>query len=328
MTLREAHAKIWNSWSKKRPRTIREAVGIDGQDLVSFLKCLQLDSALCYQVYDLEWELQPARAAILRVDAPVALPPLADLSHADTDYVAGWLDPCSLQRMARVFHERIEVRERQTSSHYREFEFLLDDDGPAGLLPVDRGPAAELADYGGPFRPNLRYEDFSKDRLMKLAVVYAGLGLDLDGLWQMTFRGATDDKTGVLAEVKLWGQGSDYWQTQTIDALGIRGNNVTAAMKAMQMDPQHLLFRLDMEMIDDTRGVWTNRHCHAVEFSEATDDLYMQMHMCKLDWTAYRNAGRHFNVNIEAFPHELPPRCGSDVCCKWEFRLLPETQIS
>jgi hypothetical protein len=184
----------------------------------------------------------------------------------------------------------------------------------------------ELADYSGPFRPNLRYEDFAKDRLMKLAFVYAGLGLDLDGLWQMTFRGATDDKTGVLTEVKLWDSGSSYWQSQTIDALGIKGNDVAAAMKAMQMDPQHLLFGLEMEMVDETRGVWTNRHCHAVEFSEVTDDLYMQMHMCKLDWTAYRNAGLHFNANIEAFPHELPPRCGTDVCCKWELRLLPEAQ--
>jgi hypothetical protein len=324
----EIQGKIWNSWSKKRPTTIRDAVGIDGSDLVSFLKCLQLDSTLCYGVYDLKWELDDARRALLRITSPVELPPLADLDHPDTAYRAAWLEPASLQRIARVFHPSIEVRQADSGEAYRVFEFVLDEDGEVSELPVEFGEAHELPDYSGPFRPNLRYQDFAKDRLMKLAYVYAGLGLDLDGRWQMGYRGATGDKEGVQAEVELWDRGSKYWQAQTINAVGIRGDDVSAAMKAMQMDPQHLLFRLEMEMVDEHRGVWTNRHCHAVEYSEATDDLYMQMNMCKLDWNAYRNAGSHFNANIEAFPHELPPRCGTDVCCKWELRLLPEPKAT
>jgi hypothetical protein len=324
--LAELQDGIWNRWSRKRPEGIRAAAGIDGKDLLSFLKCLQLDSCLCYEVYDLAWELEASRRAVLSVREPLPLPQLSKLERSDTNYRAAWLEPASLQRIARLFHPDIQVAALEPGDAHRRFEFVLDDDGPAAALPVDEEGGGELQDYSGPFRPGLRYPHFARERLMKLAYLYAGLGLDLDAHWQMAYRARHGDKEGVQAELDLWAQGTRYWQTQTIRALDIRGNDVAAAMKAMQMEPQHLLFALEMEMRDANHGTWTNRHCHAVTYAEATDDLYMLMNMCKLDWIAYRVAGSHFNEKIEAFPLELPPRCGTDVCCKWELRLRPERE--
>jgi len=324
--LAKVQDSVWKRWTKKRPQGIRKALSIDGKDLVSFLKCLQLDSCLCYGVYNLEWELEPARRATLTVREPVALPQLMDLTKTDTNYRAAWLEADLLQSIAHEFHPEIKVRDLPPGDAFRKFEFVLDQDGEASALPLDDKDDHELHDYNGPFRPNLRYQHLAKPRLMKLAYLYAGLGLDLDAHWQMAYRKKYGDKEGVKAEIDLWKYGSGYWQMQTIKALNIRGNDVAAAMKAMQMDPQHLLFGLQVELIDANHGTWTNRHCHAVDFAEATDDLYMLMNMCKLDWEAYRVAASHFNDKIEVFPLEYPPRWGTDVCCKWEFRLRSDAE--
>ena len=89
--LAEVQDSVWNLWTKKRPQGIRNALAINEKDLISFLKCLQLDSCLCYGTYDLEWELEPARRATLTIREPVALPLLKDLATADTNYRSAWL---------------------------------------------------------------------------------------------------------------------------------------------------------------------------------------------------------------------------------------------
>jgi len=45
---------------------------------------------------------------------------------------------------------------------------------------------ADLVDYSGEFRPNIKYQDFSKEALARLLTQYARLGLALDGWWQNT----------------------------------------------------------------------------------------------------------------------------------------------
>ena len=172
---------VWKRWTKKRPQGIRKALSIEGKDLVSFLKCLQLDSCLCYGVYDLEWGLEPARRATLTIREPVALPRLMDSTNTDMNYRSAWLEAGLLQSIAHEFHPEIKVRDLQSGEAFRKFEFVLDQDGDASALPVDDKDDNELHDYNGPFRPHLRYENLAKPKLMKLAYLYAGLGLDLDG---------------------------------------------------------------------------------------------------------------------------------------------------
>jgi hypothetical protein len=42
---------------------------------------------------------------------------------------------------------------------------------------------SEMNDYSGPFRPNLKWEDFSKDFLIKLMKVWQYAWLEMAGQW-------------------------------------------------------------------------------------------------------------------------------------------------
>lgn len=49
-------------------------------------------------------------------------------------------------------------------------------------------PIAELQDYSGEFRPNIKYQDFSEDALARLLTEYSRLSLALDAWWQDVVR--------------------------------------------------------------------------------------------------------------------------------------------
>ena len=46
---------------------------------------------------------------MLTIREPVALPRLKNLDESDTSYRAAWLEVASLQRIAHLFHEKLEV---------------------------------------------------------------------------------------------------------------------------------------------------------------------------------------------------------------------------
>jgi len=185
---------------------------------------------------------------------------------------------------------------------------------------------ADLVDYSGEFRPNIKYQDFSKEALARLLTQYARLGLALDGWWQNTVREKYGKDEAIKLELAVWDRGIPYEQERVMKALNIQGNDVAACFKELQMDPQLCMdiFDITWDLKNNNHGILTVNRCPAVEWFESVNDTKTMLAMCDLDSRAFNKIARFFNPKIQATALKLPPRKSlNEIACQWEFKLEP-----
>lgn len=183
---------------------------------------------------------------------------------------------------------------------------------------------AELQDYSGEFMPDIKYQDFSKDALARLLTEYARLDLALDAWWQDTVREKYDEKIAIELELAVWARGVPYQQQRVIEALNIRGHDVAACFKELQMDPQFRppMFDISWDLKNSNHGIFTLNRCKAVDYFEKQGDTKTMLAMCDLDWKAFERIARFFNPDMKVTALKLPPRkSNDDIACQWEFKL-------
>jgi hypothetical protein len=83
---------------------------------------------------------------------------------------------------------------------------------------------AELKDYSGPFNPDLRFEDFSKETLVKLLKEYSRLYLILHGSWHTLVRERFGDRANIDLDCSQWmlsAPANAHWPAREIIRLGL-----------------------------------------------------------------------------------------------------------
>ncbi|MFC1944188.1 DUF6125 family protein [Chloroflexota bacterium] len=186
---------------------------------------------------------------------------------------------------------------------------------------------AGMEDYSGDFKPNVRYQDFSREAQARLLVEYARLGLALDGWWYSTIQERYSNAEAIECEKAVWDRGIPYQQQRIIKALNIQGNNVEACFKTLQMDPQFCIeiFDIEWELEVPDHGIYTVNRCRAMEIFEKQGEAEKMVHMCQLDRDAFIKIARFFNPDMKVKALKLPPRKGPDeIACRWEFEIGPK----
>jgi hypothetical protein len=183
---------------------------------------------------------------------------------------------------------------------------------------------AELQDYSGEFRPNIKYQDFSKDALARLLTEYGRLGLALDGWWHTTVREKYGKDEAIKLEVATWERGIPYEQQRVMEALNIKGNDVATLFKELQMDPQYCLaiFDITWDLKNNNHGIFTVNRCRALEKFEKQGDMKTALEMCNLDINAFDKIAKFFNTNMKVNTLKLPTRKGpNDIACRFECKI-------
>ena len=62
----------------------------------------------------------------------------------------------------------------------------------------------ERVDYSGEFDPDLKFEDFSKDTLIKLLGVCAKLYQTVDGYWYMSVKERAGNEEALACDFWVW----------------------------------------------------------------------------------------------------------------------------
>jgi hypothetical protein len=189
----------------------------------------------------------------------------------------------------------------------------------------------ELDDYSGEFRPDARYEDFSKEALGRLIEEYCRLGFRLDGTWQEVIRKRRGVEEALAAENEVWDQLVPFWQSRVAKALKIQGDDVATYLKLLQMDPQmcYRLMGAECELHDEDHATLRVRACHAVKyFKHMTGDLEMLDAMCRLDKRAFEKSARYVNPEIQVEEKILPTQEGAPDDPHCEFRIWRERKGS
>jgi len=188
----------------------------------------------------------------------------------------------------------------------------------------------DLSDYSGKLVPDVRYESFSKDVLVKLLEQLNKNYLGLDGLWfQRAIKGVG------LDEATVWSR--DNWVTQCgiemariRELMNIQGDDVEALFKGIQLCSGFpiAILKWEMELANPNHGVITVHGCPAVDTFERWGDKGTPVltKICKeLEPPAFEAYVKKVNPNIKIIELMTPPRKSRDEpCCKWEFILEEE----
>lgn len=195
-----------------------------------------------------------------------------------------------------------------------------------GELKVD--PNVELQDYSGPFKPDLRFTDFSREALAKMymhSCEYLLLIMEYYQAWVV----------GKLGMEGMHEMMRDVWGNEEFlkklmaskkEYMGISGDDIETLAKDFQMDATALpdkLYQCTHELPSKDRFIYTFRKCRGVDVLEAVDENLLG-EMCRATCPpAITATALAYNPNIETKILKIPPRTqqmkDEGICCQWEF---------
>ena len=185
---------------------------------------------------------------------------------------------------------------------------------------------AELDDYRGEFRPDLKLSDFSKEALLRLLTAYARCYPGMDGLWFTLCRERFGDAIARELDEEIWARRALEPEARRVcQALGIEGDDVTALFKLFQTQPGFapLGFDIRYELKSPRHGICTVWNCRSIEYFARHDDWETARWVCqRIDQLGFEAAAAYFNPAIKVIPLRLHPRGVDDrPHCVWEFRI-------
>ncbi|TDD37444.1 hypothetical protein E1287_08745, partial [Actinomadura sp. KC06] len=124
----------------------------------------------------------------------------------------------------------------------------------------------ERKDYSGEFDPDFRFEDLSKEALVRLVREYALIAqiLDRSALTAVGLRYGQR----VVEEIAIeeWKGASPVYTRRIREIMKIEGTGVSAIFKCLQLDPgfaQHYM-DVEYELVSETHGFFQLRSCGAL----------------------------------------------------------------
>ena len=183
----------------------------------------------------------------------------------------------------------------------------------------------ELQDYSGPFRPNLRFTDFSRKQLARLFLTQHQYDLGMMQAYETFCLTKTFDiKKRSEISTSVWSN-QLYIDARNIMAkyMNTGGTGIDGFLKAIQVDitSQPPNFDQTFEMPSANLGHMTYNKCAGVTQMESLglDNLYIK-DVCALDPPAIGKSTSLYSSNMKLNILKMPPRTYNDeICCKWEF---------
>lgn len=184
----------------------------------------------------------------------------------------------------------------------------------------------ELADYSGEFKPDLSFEDFSKEALVRLLTEYARVFLATDGYWYTLIRNRHGDEEALACEKIVWERTYTYDPRRITQAMNIQGKDVAACMKALRLSPGFPIgvFDYRIELKNPNHAILTVTHCPSLLFFER-EKAGRDITIChELEGPTFQAYANFFNPAIKVTALKLPPRKSKDeIACQWEWKLEP-----
>ena len=189
----------------------------------------------------------------------------------------------------------------------------------------------KLDDYRGPFEPDLRLSDFSREGLMKLVEVGGEIYGNVNRNWYAAAVKRFGQEVADEMHHEVWfaDGGSGDHENYTISRLmGFQGEDeVTTPMKVWQCLPaMSTRMTLTFEQTGENRWEMYTPQCGVPEQGERGGPEVMAFMVNKicahLELFGFRHGAARWNANIRIDPMKLPPRADpSEPHCRWSITL-------
>ncbi|MFC2000798.1 DUF6125 family protein [Chloroflexota bacterium] len=182
---------------------------------------------------------------------------------------------------------------------------------------------AELNDYSGPFKPDLTFDDFSKEFLLKLMTLWQFAWLHMNTSWFEVVKERFGIDAAIKCNLQAIVEASERVYPRYPKVAGYEPTTVREAMKSLQLGTVNNiggLFPSEYEFKSDNHLIWTIVQCRGLLAHErrAPEMIYPTCHI--LEKAILKK--QLINPRIKVTPLKLPPRESYDeIACQWELKL-------
>jgi hypothetical protein len=191
--------------------------------------------------------------------------------------------------------------------------------------------AAGRPDYSGDFDPDFRYEDLSREALVRLVREYALIAqlLDRSVFAAIGMRYGQDAVTDLAIEE--WRGASPIYTERIRKIMNIEGNGVPAIFKQLQLDPGFAQHYMDVqyEVVDENHGYFQLRSCGALLDVEPFGERAVTSMCHTIEDGTFDVTAQAVNPKARIRPVHRPPRvpAGRVPVCRWEVVIDDDTEV-
>jgi hypothetical protein len=187
----------------------------------------------------------------------------------------------------------------------------------------------ELKDYCGDYNPNIKFEDFSKDALIRLIQAYQINFIGYMGMWNTYNREHMSIEDAWDKDASVYEKSVGKFEIPMVcQAMKIEGDTVADMLKYFQMCPDGAregLYEFTTELINEDHAILTFTRCPSLfYFEKKKSDIDIKC-LCGpggCEDRAFTEICRVFNPKMTCKALKIPPRESvDDICCKWEFKI-------
>lgn len=182
---------------------------------------------------------------------------------------------------------------------------------------------SELEDYSCPFKPDLTFNDFSKEFLLKLIQVWQFGWLHMASAWYEEVKEKFGSDAANTCNLNAWVKVGQRVNPRFPKIANIKLETVLDSLKCMQLpldNPISGIFPVEVEIKNPNHVIWTVVQCRSLLMYERSAPEMIQPVCHELEEAVMRTYLLNPKIKVKAL--KLPPRKSpEDIACQWEFTL-------
>jgi len=180
----------------------------------------------------------------------------------------------------------------------------------------------ELTDYSGPFNPDLKFDDFSKDFLLKLIEIWQYSWLHMTEAWYDAVKKRFGADVANHCENEAWIKVGERVNPRYAKVANIQVNTIADCLKCIQLPLDNITGGLNVAELDIKSkdvAILTMKKCRTLEFLEEKEPERIAW-VCPMEGKIMEKYLVH--PKAKATHLKLPPRKSpDDIACQWEFKI-------
>lgn len=181
---------------------------------------------------------------------------------------------------------------------------------------------ADLKDYSGPLKLDLKLEDFSKEFLVKLAKEWQGACLRLDEIFFNLVKERLGQQAADEIELETWAKLAKVNVPRIAKLANIQVRDIVDYQKLSQLLVEGLFFQptTDVEIISRDHVKLTVHRCLNLEYFEKHDPSRIIPICHKLEVAMFSEYIHVLLPDAKVNCLKLPPRKSpAEIACQWEY---------
>ncbi|WAL68327.1 hypothetical protein ORV05_11345 [Amycolatopsis cynarae] len=189
----------------------------------------------------------------------------------------------------------------------------------------------EREDYSGEFDPDFRFEDLSKEALVRLVREFALIAQLLDRSCMAAIGLRYGQEAVEQIAIDEWKGASPVYTERIRRIMRIEGNGVPAIFKQLQLDPGFAQHYMDVryEVVDENKGYFELASCGALLDVEKFGERAVRGMCHTIEDGTFDITAQAVNPKARIRPVHRPPRvpAGRVPHCRWEVTIDDDTEV-